>query len=146
MIDLRSCDNKRHATVGVVLSDGLLISLYSTSSMVKKSQNNLPGAPKLHPVSEMPGRTFKRTTRTKPKPAAQQVTTSNAYAKYVTNANLGSAIRYALAILGMVTPSLLRDVAGRNIAALQQNHYEQVLLPDINDVHQTLLHRDAKRS
>jgi hypothetical protein len=47
---------------------------------------------------------------------------------------------------GMVTPSLLRDVAGRNIAALRQDHYDQVILPDPNDVHQTLLNRYAKRA
>ena len=46
----------------------------------------------------------------------------------------------------MVTPSLLRDVAGRNIAALRQDHYDQVILPDPNDVHQTLLNRYAKRA
>jgi hypothetical protein len=84
--------------------------------------------------------------RSNPKPGAQQSTTSTPYARYVTRQDLGSAIRYALAILGMVTPSLLRDVAGRNIAALRQNHYDQVLLPDPNEVHQTLLNRDAKRA
>jgi hypothetical protein len=85
--------------------------------------------------------------RTNPKkPGAQQATTSNPFARYVTHRNLGSAIRYALAILGMVTPSLLRDVAGRNIAALRQDHYDQVILPDPNDVHQTLLNRYAKRA
>ena len=85
--------------------------------------------------------------RTNPKKTgSQQATTSNPFARYVTQQNLGSAIRYALAILGMVTPSLLRDVAGRNIAALRQDHYDQVILPDPNDVHQTLLNRDAKRA
>ena len=85
--------------------------------------------------------------RTNPKkPGAQQATTSNPYARYVTHRNLGSAIRYALAILGMVTPSLLRDVAGRNIAALRQDLYDQVLLPHPNDVQSTLLNRDAKHA
>lgn len=85
--------------------------------------------------------------RTNPKKlGAQHATTSNPYARCVTHQHLGSAIRYVLAILGMVTPSLLRDVAGRNIAALRQDLYDQVLLPHPNDVQSTLLNRDAKHA
>ena len=76
---------------------------------------------------------------------ADHLATSSPYARYVTNLNFGSAIRYALAVLGMVSPSLLRDVADRNFAALQQELFNQVLLPDPNDVYQSLLTRYDKR-
>lgn len=70
--------------------------------------------------------------------------TSNPKAKFVTNQDLGSAIRYALAVLGMVTPSLLRPVACRNMAAMHHEQYIAVPLPDLNDVQQLLLHREGK--
>ena len=71
--------------------------------------------------------------------------TSIIKAPFVTNQDHGTAIRYALAILGIVTPSLLRPVAYRNMAALHHEHYHQVQLPDLNDVQQLLLQRDRKR-
>jgi hypothetical protein len=65
--------------------------------------------------------------------------------RFVTNQDLGSAIRYALAVLGMITPSLLRPVAVRNMAAMHHNEYVEVQLPDLNDVQQLLLQREGKR-
>jgi cobalamin biosynthesis protein CobT len=71
--------------------------------------------------------------------------TSITKARFVKNEDHGTAINYALAVLGLVTPSLLRPVAYRNMAAMHLEQYNQVQLPDLNDVQQLLLQRDRKR-
>jgi hypothetical protein len=71
--------------------------------------------------------------------------TSITTAQFVTHQDHGTATKYALALLGMVTPSLLRPVAYQNMAALYHDQYNQVLLPDLNDVQRLLLQREMNR-
>jgi hypothetical protein len=60
--------------------------------------------------------------------------------------NLESAVKYLLALLGMVAPSLQRPMAAHNVAAMQLQHYHDILLPNIQDVQELLSHRESKRT
>ncbi len=57
---------------------------------------------------------------------------------------LNTAVRYALRILDLVAPNLMQLSAASNIAAIMDDRWEDVQLPDINEViHQVL--RQAHR-
>jgi hypothetical protein len=45
----------------------------------------------------------------------------------------------------MIAPTLLRPVAAHNIAAMQEQRYQDIILPNIQDVQQLLLHRESRR-
>ena len=60
-------------------------------------------------------------------------------------AGLADALNYAVALLGMIAPTLLRPVAAHNIAAMQEQRYQDIILPNIQDVQQLLLHRESRR-
>ena len=57
---------------------------------------------------------------------------------------LNTAVRYALRILDLVAPNLMRPAAASNIAAIVDDRWEDVQLPDIDDVIQQVL-RQAHR-
>ena len=58
---------------------------------------------------------------------------------------LNTAVCYALRILDLVAPNLMRPAAASNIAALMDDRYEDVQLPDINDVIQQVHRQVAHR-
>jgi uncharacterized protein YfkK (UPF0435 family) len=56
---------------------------------------------------------------------------------------LKHAVCYALKVLDIVAPSLMRPVAVHNIAAIEQNRYSDVQLPNADDVRQLVMQEGA---
>jgi hypothetical protein len=57
--------------------------------------------------------------------------------------NLKTAVHYALSVLDVMAPHLLRPAASRNIVAIVQSRHKDVQLPNLDDVRQLVLQGNA---
>jgi hypothetical protein len=66
-------------------------------------------------------------------------------ARFVKHQDLGSATEYALSLLGLMDPRLLRPFAYHNVEAIIHHQYHNVKLPDLSDVQLLLQQREMNR-